>query len=58
MEYPELRAAIARLRADAERIAHALHQHVADERDPIRHGALHRLHGVLRDFLATPAVAP
>jgi hypothetical protein len=56
MTLTEVLAAIGKLRADAERLEHALHQHVADERDPVRHGALFRLHGVLRDFcLAMPA---
>jgi hypothetical protein len=59
MEYHELRAALARLHSEAERIAHELHRLAAAERDPGIHGKLHRLHGVVRDFhLAMPAVAP
>ena len=59
MTYPELRAAIAKLHRDAREIERALHRHAAAAAsDPVMHGKLFRLHGVVRDFcLAMPAVA-
>jgi hypothetical protein len=56
MTLTEVLAAIGKLRADAEQIEHALRHHVADERDPVRHGTLHRLHGVIRDFVLATAM--
>jgi hypothetical protein len=47
----QTRVAIARLRADAEQLADALYSHAKNEADPVRHGMLFRLAGVLRDFV-------
>jgi hypothetical protein len=53
----QLKAALKKLRADAERLEQALHRHAKNETDPARHAMLFRLAGVLRDFLAVPAMA-
>jgi hypothetical protein len=59
MQLSETLAAVAKLNSDAREIERALHKHATAERDPVMHGKLHRLHGVVRDFhLAMPAVAP
>jgi hypothetical protein len=58
MTLSETLAAIAKLHRDAAEIGRDLNQHVAaEERDPVKHGRLHRLHRVVADLcfaLCTP----
>ena len=51
MTLEQTKVALKKLRADAEQIADALYSHAKNEADPVRHGMLFRLAGVLRDFV-------
>jgi hypothetical protein len=58
MTLEQIKAALKKLRADAERIERDLHQHVAAATDAKLHALLHRLRGVTRDFRLTLATPP